>query len=237
MKKLLLVSTISILAAGAANAEDSIKHKGSVEGGITIDNGNTEAENYRGSLTFTSTYDIYENIFKADGSNTKQNSVRTGEQYNLSNQTKASFSESDYGFIQLEGTEDRYQGFNYRTSQLVGVGHYFVKEETLTILGELAAGARQTDYTQNTNDEETAVGRITGAFDWKVNEHVSIDHRTDYTIGEDNNVTEMNTGLKAFIDQNLYVRLSHELEHNSETPNSSVKNTDTRTFVTVGYEF
>jgi len=236
MKKLLLLSSALVVSATAANAEESIKHKGTAEGGITIANGNTESENYRGSLSFTSTYDIYTNIFKADALNVKETGNRTGERYDISNQTKAKFSETSYGFLQVDFTEDRYQGFNYRVSELVGIGNYFTKSDDLTILGEIAAGARQTDFTLSTDDEETAIVRLSADIDWKINEHVTFDHRTDYSIGEDNNLTHMTTGVKAFIDQNLYIRFAHELIHNSETP-LAVKNTDTRTFVTVGYEF
>lgn len=237
MKKLLLLSSSLVICATSAHAEEVLKHKGSVEGGITLENGNSDTENYRGSLNLKSTYDIYENEFKADGSNTKQNKVRTSEEYNISNQLKALFSELEYGFTQFDFTENRYAGFNYRTSELVGIGHFFIKEEALKILGEVAVGARQTDYTRNQNDEKTTIGRISADIDWKINDHVSFDHRTDYTMGEDNNLTEIETGLKAFLNENLYVRASHKLEHNSETPSANVKNTDTKTFFTVGYEF
>ncbi len=236
MKKILLLSTALVIPFSSAQAEDSIKHKGSIEGGITIENGNTETENYRGSLSLTSTYDIYENVFRADASNTKQGDVRTGEEYNISNQMKAALSEVLYGFGQVDFTEDRYQGFNYRTSELVGLGYKIIDQENLEIDGEIAAGARQTDYTRSQDDEESAIGRVTGIVDWKINEHVSFDNRSEFTMGEDNNITNINTGLKAFLDQNLYIRFAHELEHNSDTKGQA-KNTDTRTFITIGYEF
>lgn len=244
MKKTLIVSTIfsaslaagSALAEAGAEKESKIKHKGTIEGGITIENGNTDSENYRGSFELISEYDIYKNEFKADGSNTKQNNVRTGEEYNISNQLKAHYDEENYGFAEVEFTEDRYQGFNYRTSELVGLGHYFVKEEALKVIGEVGVGARQTDYKQR-EDEETFIGRVSGDIEWKINEHVTFGHRTDYTVGDDNNITQMETSLKAFLQKSLYVRLAHELEHNSDVPSPTVNNTDTRTFFTVGYDF
>lgn len=236
MKKSLIFAAILVLST-SAYAEDKVTYKGTVEGGVTIENGNTETENYRGSMSLTTNYEIYENVFEADGANSKQDGNRTGEEYNISNQLKAAFHELYYGFIEVDFTEDRYQGFNYRVSELAGVGYHFVKEDNLKIFGELAAGARQTDYTATLNDEETAIGRVSGDINWKINKHVSFDHRTDFTFGEDNRLTELETGLKSFLNEDLYFRVAHELEHNSETPNQTVKNTDSKVIFTVGYEF
>lgn len=236
MKRLLLLSSVVIFASTVAKAEDKITHKGTIDGGITFANGNTNTENYSGSFNLTSGYDIYENVFTAKASNTKENNNRTGEQYKISNQVKANFSDIDYGFAQVDFVEDRYQGFNYRVSELIGFGHYFVKEDALKIAAEVAGGARQTDYSGNVVDEETAVGRVGARVDWKINDHVTFDHKIDYTVGEDNNLTEAITGLKAFLNQGLYLRVSHHLDHNSEVP-TGTKNTDTKTIFTVGYDF
>lgn len=246
MKKLILITlilvsffNISAVAEDAATSPEEdlgIKHEGSIEAGASYATGNTEKENFRGKAELTSSYQKIVNEFSARASNTKENNNRTEELYRISTKPRYEFDEYAYSYAELEYASDRFSGYNSRTSELLGIGAFLIKEELMKLSIEAGAGARQTDFTGNTKDENSILGKSSGEFDWKINKNVHFNQQASISVGKENTVTESETSLKSFIDDNLYLKISYEVEHNSDVP-IGTKNTDTNTILTVGYDF
>ena len=83
----------------------------SIEGGITLENGNSDTEFYYGSLKANYTInDKWSDIFNFRGENRIENHQRLKEEYRFNDQLRYSVSQLNYSFIELEYVSDRYGG-------------------------------------------------------------------------------------------------------------------------------
>lgn len=236
MKKILLTtSLITIMAATSALAAG--QHKGSIEGGLTLARGNTDNDNLNGKVGVASTYGKVENEFTATAYGAKSSGVRSGENYNANDKLKYNFDELNYGFGEGDWSNNRFAGYSERLSGLVGAGHHFMKEPNLNLYGEVGGGYRTTDYIPIAQkDESSAVGKIGGGLNWKINEYVQFGQTVNSVIGKDNTVTTSDTSVKSFLNRNLYLKFGYNFQNQSEVP-AGVKNNDSLTTFSVGYDF
>lgn len=233
---LFLITTISAPVRAESDQKEGIKNKLSLEASFTKVTGNSETESYSGSFKLLSTYKSWKHTLDGKASNRKQDDEREEEYYKVSSKLDKKISDKQYAFGQLIYEDDRFAGINYRASELLGFGHKFRYEEDFKLSGEVGAGARQTDYTGDDEDEDTLLGNLGGDLFWKINENVEFNQSFDLNFGEENTETLSETSVKTFVSKNLYLRFSYEIRHNSSVPEDT-KNTDIETLFTVGYKF
>ena len=237
MKKLLLLTASAVIALSTDANAQSLEHKGSVEGGLASARGNTDNDNYNGTVKLDSTYGTVVNEFKASGFNSTQSGTRSGEQYMVNDTVKKSLDEKQYVFGEVDWSNDRFAGYSQRTAGIAGYGYKFINEPNVGVSAEVGAGYRQTDYIPTTiEDEESAVGKVGGNLSWKINEHVEFGQDASVVFGEENVVTASETSVKTFLDEALYLKFAYNYENMSEVPPGR-KNTDTLTTFSVGYDF
>jgi len=236
MKKILSISVLlsSFLSVQALAAGE---HKGLVEGGMVAARGNTDNDNFNGKVGMNSRYGKVVNEFAAVGYGSSASGTRSGEKYAVNDKLKYEFTDVDYGFAEADWANDRFAGYSQRLSGIAGAGHYFMKEPNLGLYGELGAGYRQTDYIPiASNDEESAVGKVGGGLNWKINEYVEFNQTADSVFGEENVVTTSDTSVKSFLNKQLYLKMGYNWQNMSEAP-ATKKKTDSITTLSVGYNF
>lgn len=221
------------LAPSAGEPKKSFK--GEVEAGIVYQTGNTEEESVDLSTKLENNFGNWTNIFEASAENSKEDDTRIEEEYRANDQLRYSLTDIDYVFGELDYVNDRFSGYNYRMSELVGYGRYFIKEDDLELSGEAALGARQSDI-ENGEDENSALARLGGELDWDINDTINFTQTLESSAGSEAVITNAVSALKTDLMDNLYLKLSYEVEHLSDVPEDK-ENTDTKTKLTAGYEF
>jgi putative salt-induced outer membrane protein len=214
---------------------NELKHKLNIEGSLSMASGNTENENLRGDLDLVSTLGKWKNEFEVEASNQQQDGLREQEYYRINNKLKKEISDKRFAYGEFTYEDDRFAGIDYRFTETLGIGQYFIKEKDLKISADIGIGARQTNFLAGAEDEEGFLG--TFGFDafWRVNENTEFNQEIDVNHGSENTETLSETSLKTFIDKNLYLKLAYEFRNNSDVP-AGKKNTDTQFIVTVGYQ-
>lgn len=222
--------------AASSKPKETKKYSGKIEGGAGFETGNTESEtvNLGAELHYNFSPKI-ENITTAKAVNSKENDVRNAEEYRLDNQTRYNLTDKDYAFLELGFVNDRFSGFEYRIDELVGYGRRLIKTNDMTLNGEISAGARQTSLT-NGDKESSVLGKVSTDFDWTINQYLSFEQELAATLDSETTIINSDSGLKARMTDALYLKLGVEIENISDVPDGK-ESTDTRTTVSVGYDF
>ena len=209
--------------------------KGNAELGIVATSGNTKTTSIKARAAVVHEQDKWRHIGKIDALNTSDATRTTGERYGLSGKSDYKFSERSYAFGLVSYENDRFAGFDYRTSEVLGYGYRVLSQESLTLDFEVGPGARQTRL-RNSSSVNEFMGYIGGKLVWKLSPSASLTEDLTTELGSDTTITRSVTALTARLAGGLAMKLSFTARHVSEVP-VSVKDMDTETAVTLVYGF
>lgn len=226
---------LAALAPAAGDNNKTKPWKGSLEGGLNVETGNTEKENIKLASMLEYISDKWENTLKLKADSAKEKDTRISEEYRAQNQTRYRLTERDYVFGELEYVNDRFSGYDYRVSELLGYGRDIFKSDRFTLTGEASLGARQSSLSDGT-EENSLLGKLGGKAEWKITDNLTFSEELTTSIASDATITESLTALKSNLTDSLYLKLGVDVEHISDVPPGK-ENTDTKTSLTVGYEF
>lgn len=226
---------LNIIAPPAAGDEYKKLWSGSAEGGLSIASGNTEEQDINAKLSFVYDPEHWRNTLDLSLRNEKDDGNRTAEEYRAENQLDYKLNDHSYLFGEAAYVDDRFSGFDYRISEGLGYGYYFIKNDTLKLNGELSGGARHTRLTTGDRENELTT-KASEELEWIINDRLSFDQSASAEFGEKLTVLKGYAGLKADIYQSLFLKFGFEVENLSDVP-AGVDKTDTLTTLNFGYDF
>jgi len=208
---------------------------GSIDTSLDVANGNTkrQATSLHANLKYKGAK--FDNILKLKANSSKEDSVRTDEEYQISNQTNYNFTDRDYSFLELEYVNDRFNGYNYRTSELLGYGRKILKTDQYNLASEISAGDRQSSLTDNTK-ENSLLGKVALKGDWKITDKITFTQDISSSFGSEAVITISDSAIKTNIIDSLYLKLNYNIQHIDDVP-ANTQHTDMLTTLGVGYEF
>lgn len=160
----------------------------------------------------------------------------TAERYLLGYKADYTLTDKGYAFLSLNYEDDRFSGYDRRTSELLGYGHQFHDNETLKTRGELSVGARQSKLTNGGDSESEGVVKVQGNLEWTVSETTLFSQDVAVEIGDNSTISKSVTGLKVNINSSLAMKLTYTLKHTSDVPNG-VEKLDSERIATIVYSF
>ncbi len=208
---------------------------GSAEGGVSVATGNTEEQDLNARLSIVYEPENWKNKLDLSFRNEKDDGNRTAEEYRAENQLDYKLNERSYLFGELAYVDDRFSGFDYRISEGLGYGYYFIKNDRLKLNGEWSGGARHTRLTNGDRTDELTT-KLAEELEWDINDRLGFDQSASAEFGEELIVLKGYAGLKADIYQSLFLKFGFEVENLSDVP-AGVESTDTLTTLNFGYEF
>lgn len=231
-----LAVIILIGLSGPAIAEVTTQPwKGEAEVGIVATSGNTETTSMKARASVVHEQDKWRHTGKFDALNTSDAIRTTGERYALSGKSDYKIDVRSYAFGLVSYENDRFAGFDYRTSEVLGYGYRVINQDSLTLDLEVGPGARQTQLRNGTSKNEF-IGYIGGKLLWKFSPSASLSEDLATEIGSGATITRSVTALTAQLAGSLAMKLSFTARHISEV-SVLVKNLDTETAMTLVYGF
>ena len=226
--------------AGPAAAEETpaggeVKWSGSAELGIVLTSGNTESRSTTGKFKFLNQRVDWRHRLHADGYKATDKGTVTAENYKLEGRSEYLLREIDYLFGLLRYEYDPFAGYERRTTEVAGYGYDVLKRKTLTWKVEAGVGARQTLSGSGENTRE-GLWRLATWLKWDTGKNSSFTQGLFIEQGGENRFTESSSELKIKLNASLACKLALSVKHNSEVPVDK-KNTDTKTTVTLNYDF
>jgi putative salt-induced outer membrane protein YdiY len=226
----------------AATGQDS-NWDGEAELGVLITTGNSEQTNLKGRVGLLHDTERWRNILEASSAYTEAEDETTAERYRGQAETNLKFSENQYFFLRGSYEDDRFSGYDFRSSATTGYGNRVWDRGEQSFL-DLSAGV---GYRYNRLDaldedgnryEDEIIGRLAGQLDFALSENALFRQKlsTEFGLQDNNTITESETSLQASVVGDLSMKLAYRVTHVSDAPPDSEK-TDTETSVSLLYGF
>lgn len=203
--------------------------------GYSSNTGNTESSTLNARVLVGYMHGRYRHALNFTGNRTTDATGTIGERTVLAGKSDFRIDDAQYLFLTAQYEQDRFAGFDRRTSEAVGYGRHFIGTERHQIDGELGVGARQVRYVDGTRDN-VAIMRLAASWKWQVSDSTEFISQLMLQNGNDNRFTESVTSLKTNLIGSLFSSLSYTVKHNSVVP-AGVVRTDTLTTIQLEYRF
>ncbi|MDY6980383.1 MAG: DUF481 domain-containing protein [Pseudomonadota bacterium] len=232
---LVVLGTVPLLAADDAGETPASQWNGAAELGFIMNRGNTDSDSLNAQLRIENTRHKWRHRAEAKVLRISEEDTTTAESYEVSGRSEYLLDDNDYLFGSLRYESDEFAGYDRRTTEVVGYGHQFLKREDMHLKGEFGTGGRQTEFVDGSDDDESIV-RVGLDYKWQISKTSSFSEVVYVEHGSNDTYTESVTALTAKINNSLAMKVSYTVKNNSD-PQPGFKNTDTRTAITLVYDF
>ncbi|VXD08599.1 conserved hypothetical protein [Enterobacterales bacterium 8AC] len=206
---------------------------GNIQAGYNAQSGNSQNSTLLANTTMTwFNSDTAYSLWGA-ANNTTSSNVRSSERYQASGRTRHNLTNRNYMFGQAGWLNDRFNGYDSRTTVTGGYGRQIFNGPLHDLRVEFGPGVR--------HDEYRGGGRSTRALAYGAANYSYL--LTDNTrlseglsaLANDETTVNSETALTVSINNDFSLRLAYTVTYNSKPPASAPKNTDTTTSVTLVY--
>jgi len=234
------VCVISLLLAAPAMAQEEEEEAagpwaGKATLGYLATSGNTNNSNLNAGFEVSYTKGLWAHSFRAEAINATEDDVTTSEAYQAGWKSERNFDEHNYMFGELVWRKDRFSGYDEQFSETIGYGRRLVDREKHKLNAEIGAGARQSELSDGTEEDETIV-RGALRYRWLISDTATFSQVLAVESGAENRYTESVTKLSAALVGNLALVASYTIKNNSEVP-TGTENTDRFTALSLEYAF
>jgi putative salt-induced outer membrane protein len=208
---------------------------GNIELGIVNTSGNTETKSINLKAKAATETENWRHTINYESLKSSDQGVATADRYALNGQSDYKIDKKNFFFVMINYEDDRFSGYDYRMTEVIGYGRRVLDEPDLTLDLEIGPGARQSKLDTGETDNENMV-RGAGKLKWKISKTSSFTEDLSIDAGEDTTVTKSITALSAQINGSLATRITYTIKNTSEVP-VGAKKTDTETAVALIYNF
>lgn len=163
------------------------------------------------------------------------NGVTSSESYDLNGQSDYSLTDTNYLFGTVDYLRNTFASYRRRTTEVLGVGWRVLATDTQQVDIEVGGGARQTHFTDNTNETEF-IEHLSAGYLWKFTDKSNFSETLTLDHGAFNTYLQSVTALTTNLAGNFALSVSYTINNNSH-PLAAFKHTDTITSVSLVYTF
>ncbi len=238
MKNIYVATLTGIVASGFITSQAFAESdwKGNAELGVVLTSGNTETQSTNGKLNFTNERERWRHYLGLEALNIQDKTQTTAERYTAKGKSHYKFSEKDYAFGELSAEHDRFSGYDYRTSLVLGYGRRLLEQSNMKLDVELGPGFRHSKLKTSGDTENEGVFQFGGKYNWDISKTAAFSQEVYSQIGQDATISKAVTGLSAQVANELLMKATFTLRHTSKVP-TGVKKLDTETALTLVYSF
>ena len=235
-----LVVVATLFSSIQALAQDVVPTtwQSEVEFGFITNSGNTNTETINGKATTLNERTYWRNRATLEAMHSQDATNTTGEAYSASAKSKFKVDNRQYFFGLIKYESDRFSGYDYRSSGIVGYGQRVVAKEGITLDLEAGPGTRQSKPEDEQVDHKK-VAWLNGDFIWNIDKDTLLTEDIGAEIpssGNSANVFSSATSFKHRLNGSLAIKLSYALQHTSKVPDGVVKS-DRKSTITLAYSF
>jgi len=255
--KAVFIILLIALTAGMANAEEENNFSGAGEAGLLMTSGNSETdsvnakvglkyekEHFLGEVNLAALYSSEKTEITDENDIKSKEDKVSAEKYNYSAKIGYKFNEANYVFINGDYEDDRFSGYDYKTTYSVGYGRKVIDSDTIKFDIEIGPGYRydrtngywEDDVFIDEKTEDELILRGYAMFNYKFSESVSFQQDVTVVTGSDNTNTKSITALTTKIIGALGMKVAFKVDNNTDVPPDKDK-TDTETALTLVYDF
>jgi len=212
------------------------KWESEAELGVVVTRGNTDTKNTNAKATVINDREDWKHTGKLEALNNSDSGTTTAERYFASGKTAHKIDDLSYEFGLLTYEDDRFSGYDYRSSVSIGYGRTVIKTNERKLDLEFGAGVRQSKITDTGDTESENFLRGAGLFNWILSDHATFGEELTVEAGEDSTITKSITSLKSQVAGNLATKITYTVKNSSDVP-ATAKETDMELAVNLVYSF
>ncbi|MEJ2574480.1 MAG: DUF481 domain-containing protein [Gammaproteobacteria bacterium] len=224
------------LLSHGAGADPASTWKGDAELGVLNTTGNTKTRSITAKAKIVNDRDRWRHTLNAEVLNSSEDGGTIAERYFVSGKSDLKLTEKSYTFGLLTYENDRFSGYDYRTTETLGYGRNVIKRDSLTLDLEAGLGFRQSKLSATGENQNEGLIRLAGGLGWKISDTSTFSEDLSSDIGEKSVVTKSVTALKTHVVGNLASKISFTAKYSTKVP-AGVTKLDTETAVTLVYSF
>lgn len=232
----------AMLATPLAMAQEG-NYEGEAELGVLITSGNSEETSINSRLAGKYEGAIWRNTASFRSAYSEAEDETTAEKYRADAEGNYKFDDQQYWFLRGSYDDDRFSGYEYQSSVTTGYGNRVWNAGERSFLDlSIGAGYRYNRLDvadeDGERDEDEAIGRLAGQFDYALSENALFRQKLSTEIGleDGESISESETAIQASLAGSLSLKAAYRVKHVSDAPASSEK-TDTETSLTLLYGF
>ena len=244
MKKLLLASAGTCVAASAIAQDEPKPFTMDGEFGLIVTTGNTETSSATAGITAQQELENWSNDYQIEGLYKQETVVQDDEEVERTSAQK--FFASAQGNYKLENPDhrlfvfssyedDRFSNFAYQATLAGGWSQKMWKTEKTAFEYSVGPGYSWAE-TQAGVDNDSFIVRGSAAFKWFISDTAKFTQTASTEVGSENTKSRAESALTATISGSLSMKVSLRLDHNSNVA-EGVEKLDTETAVTLVYNF
>ena len=218
----------------SAQEESSVATQ--LELGAIFTSGNTENENIKYEVTVDwNQSENWKYQFTSDGFRSSQDGVSNAQRLYHTASGNHTINPNSYLQGRIAYENDKFSGFESQSDITVSYGRNMLQSRVNMILGLTGGiGSRRSETEFET--QSVIIARLAANYGWNVSE--SADFIQDFSIeaGSDSNIYRSETGIQTDIRENLSLKFSVKVKHQTEVPLYREK-TDTETAITLVLNF
>ncbi|WP_299193706.1 DUF481 domain-containing protein [uncultured Erythrobacter sp.] len=229
-------------AAEAAAEQEAIRSaglfdnwSGSGELGAFNSTGNSSNTGITAGLALTRDGINWRHKLRARVDYQESNGVVTSEQFLASYEPNLRLSDRLFAYALAQYERDRFQGFSARYAASGGLGYDVIVEDNMTLSVKAGPAYRRTEFLLGQSTSNIA-GLASMDFDWQIAKNIALTQDASAFIQSGSSTYTSGTGIQAGVADNISVRLSYTIEHDTNPP-LGAENTDTLSRITVVYDF
>ena len=237
MKLLIKSAVLIMLASNAAGsfAQQQQNITRELEVGALFTSGNTDEQ----ALNFAGEYTIINNRWEygytLDALYAASDDETTGQRFYGVAGASYQFSEDSFFLARAAHEDDRFNGFDSQSDATLSYGRGFCQNRSdVSLCVDTGIGIRWSRLDGSDFDEP--IFRVAGEYQWILSETATFSQDLAIETGTDSNIYRSDTGITTQINQNLSLRLSINLKHQTEVP-AGRDETDIRTAATLVVSF
>ena len=218
----------------SAQEESSVATQ--LELGAIFTSGNTENESIKYEVTVDwNQSENWKYQFTSDGFRSSQDGVSNAQRLYHTASGNHTINPNSYLQGRIAYENDKFSGFESQSDITVSYGRNMLQSRVNMILGLTGGiGIRRSETEFET--QSVIIARLAANYGWNVSE--SADFIQDFSIeaGSDSNIYRSETGIQTDIRENLSLKFSVKVKHQTEVPLYREK-TDTETAITLVLNF
>jgi putative salt-induced outer membrane protein len=229
---------ISLIASLALLSTSAIAQNGTtreIQLGGLLTTGNTEevSINFAGNLNILR--DRWEYDFSLDGLYSSSDNEVTSQRFYGVASANYTISEDSFVLSRAAHEDDRFSGFSSQSDFTVSYGRGLLQNRSdMALTLDAGIGVRWSRLDGSDFDEP--ILRFSGDYDWDISPTAKFNQQLSSESGTDSNIYRSESSIETQVLENLSLRLSLKLKHQTEVPTGRDE-TDTAMAVTLVMRF
>lgn len=205
-----------------------------VELGATFTTGNTEERTVRYGVTMDWVRNYWDYQFTSDGLLGSRQGATTAQRFYHVIRGRRDLDDNSYLSIRGSYEDDRFSGYDYQADFTASYGRSWLRNiDNMNLDTDIGPGYRNSEGKLSLNE---LIVRLATEFEWEISDSANFFQDLAMEFGQDSDIYRSETGIETEIQENIALRFSINIKHQTEVPIGKEKS-DTQSAVTLVWNF